>query len=407
MTQTDIDQAPIASKDVRRRPKNRKAQIANTAATAFSERGYHTVGVDEIAAELGISGPALYRHFPNKYALLLHATTMVADGMNSAIESALATAGDAPSDRLERVLLALIAETLENRRVCGTYRRESRYLEPADQAQLQSTVTVATEQVTTPISVLRPHLSADECAILAAGALSTIWSITAHRTALATRRATHLILGAATDVIHSDLPPLPDGAGEQRPPGLPVTSKRELLLAESVTIFDRRGYHESSIEEIGAAAGINASSVYRHFPSKADLLAAVFHRAADRLSAGAANALGSSSSQSEALGKLIDSYVDFAFRNPAVLSVYFNEAANLPRQERTNLHHIQRLYVDEWASLVATIRPTLTAPETRFLVHSALGLTLDVGRVVRFDPRHANQVAAMMRGVLFPVVNVR
>ena len=43
-------------------------------AELFCERGYHRVGIDEIAAVVGISGPAVYRHFPNKYAMLAHAT---------------------------------------------------------------------------------------------------------------------------------------------------------------------------------------------------------------------------------------------------------------------------------------------------------------------------------------------
>ena len=63
----------------RTRPKNRKAQIAAAAAEAFSERGYHAVGIDEIAAKVGISGPALYRHFPTKYALFVYTVNKPAD----------------------------------------------------------------------------------------------------------------------------------------------------------------------------------------------------------------------------------------------------------------------------------------------------------------------------------------
>src|SRR5690242_20360464 len=72
----------------RRRPKNRKAQIVRVAARAFSERGYHPVGVDEIAAEVGISGPALYRHFANKYALLVAAAEAGAQQLLDAAEAA-------------------------------------------------------------------------------------------------------------------------------------------------------------------------------------------------------------------------------------------------------------------------------------------------------------------------------
>ncbi|WP_171166281.1 TetR family transcriptional regulator [Streptomyces sp. I05A-00742] len=40
------------------------------AARLFAERGFHGVGVDEIGAAVGISGPGLYRHFAGKDAML-------------------------------------------------------------------------------------------------------------------------------------------------------------------------------------------------------------------------------------------------------------------------------------------------------------------------------------------------
>lgn len=54
---------------IRRRPKNRRAQIAATSAAAFGSLGYHGVSMEDIAARLGISSAALYRHYPSKYAL--------------------------------------------------------------------------------------------------------------------------------------------------------------------------------------------------------------------------------------------------------------------------------------------------------------------------------------------------
>ena len=46
-----------------RRAPTRREQILKEAARLFAERGFHGVGVDEIGAAVGISGPGLYRHF--------------------------------------------------------------------------------------------------------------------------------------------------------------------------------------------------------------------------------------------------------------------------------------------------------------------------------------------------------
>ncbi|MEO5711601.1 MAG: TetR/AcrR family transcriptional regulator [Nocardioidaceae bacterium] len=48
----------------------RREQILETAARLFAERGFHGVSVVELGAACGISGPALYKHFPSKDAVL-------------------------------------------------------------------------------------------------------------------------------------------------------------------------------------------------------------------------------------------------------------------------------------------------------------------------------------------------
>lgn len=55
--------------------KQRKQQILDQAASMFADRGFHGVSVHDIGAACGISGPALYRHFDSKDAIL--AATLV------------------------------------------------------------------------------------------------------------------------------------------------------------------------------------------------------------------------------------------------------------------------------------------------------------------------------------------
>jgi AcrR family transcriptional regulator len=48
----------------------RRQQIIEVAAELFAERGFHGVSIYDIGAAMGISGPALYKHFASKDALL-------------------------------------------------------------------------------------------------------------------------------------------------------------------------------------------------------------------------------------------------------------------------------------------------------------------------------------------------
>jgi AcrR family transcriptional regulator len=49
---------------------SRRDQILETAAELFASRGYHGVSVADLGAACGITGPALYKHFASKQAVL-------------------------------------------------------------------------------------------------------------------------------------------------------------------------------------------------------------------------------------------------------------------------------------------------------------------------------------------------
>ena len=50
---------------------SRREQILGTAAELFAKRGFHGVSVADLGAAVGISGPALYKHFPSKDDLVV------------------------------------------------------------------------------------------------------------------------------------------------------------------------------------------------------------------------------------------------------------------------------------------------------------------------------------------------
>ena len=52
------------------RARSRREQILAVAAQLFARHGFHGVSIADLGAAVGVSGPALYRHFPGKEALL-------------------------------------------------------------------------------------------------------------------------------------------------------------------------------------------------------------------------------------------------------------------------------------------------------------------------------------------------
>jgi AcrR family transcriptional regulator len=53
-----------------RRKSDRRLQLLSAAGRLFAERGFPAVRLEDIGAAAGVSGPAIYRHFPNKESLL-------------------------------------------------------------------------------------------------------------------------------------------------------------------------------------------------------------------------------------------------------------------------------------------------------------------------------------------------
>lgn len=51
--------------------------------------------------------------------------------------------------------------------------------------------------------------------------------------------------------------------------------RRRQIVEAAMACFRRRGFHQTSMHEICAEAGISAGALYRYFPSKADIIFAI------------------------------------------------------------------------------------------------------------------------------------
>jgi TetR/AcrR family transcriptional regulator, fatty acid metabolism regulator protein len=54
--------------------------------------------------------------------------------------------------------------------------------------------------------------------------------------------------------------------------------RENLILQAAEEVLSEKGYHETSMDEIAARVGIAKGTVYLHFPSKEDLIFALFER---------------------------------------------------------------------------------------------------------------------------------
>lgn len=379
---------PQPADAVKRRPKDRKVQIAKASSDAFSESGYHAVSMEEIAARVGISAPALYRHSASKYDLFREAVLGLGQNLVKVTDLADAVPEDTdPRATLRALVDGLVETTINHRTAGGLFRWEGRYLNDTDQAELAAQTKLVHRRLHKPLTSIRPTLTSHERWTLSSATLSVIGSITDHRTALSPGEIRTVLAELAESMLNAQLPAAPahDKPMPSRPAVTPDAGPYEMLLHESMRLFNENGYRETSMEDIAAAIGIPVSGIYRYFPGKADILAASFRRAADRISGDISLALAQTTTPESALAKLVADYVARSFERPELAYVYYTERINLPPTDQTILHHIQRSTVESWSKLLLSARPGITPGHARCAVHASFTLAVDLGRLVRYD----------------------
>lgn len=377
---------PASGDMIRRRPKDRKAQIARASAEAFSTLGFHGVSMEAIASRVGISAPALYRHYTGKYELFRDAVLSLGQQLVDCTGFA-DDADDDPRLILQRLIASLIDTAMANRESGGLYRWEGRYLRGDDQATLIAQMRTVHHRIQRPLCVIRPELTSRQRWTHSTAALSVVGSIVDHRAKLPAIQVRALLAELADAVLTAELPGPHDDDGmvEADISVRTEPSRYEALLDESMRLFNLNGYRDTGMEDIASAVGMPASGIYRYFSGKSDILAAAFRRAADRLSADTAAITATIDDPEDALTAVIDLYVSRSFDRPELSYVYYSERLNMSAGDQKILRNMQRSTVEAWVALVVAVRQEWTPGQARFAVHAAMSLVIDLGRLMRYE----------------------
>ncbi|NGO78966.1 TetR/AcrR family transcriptional regulator [Streptomyces sp. YC504] len=110
----------------------RREQILKEAARLFAERGFHGVGVDEIGAAVGISGPGLYRHFAGKDAMLAELLVGISEQLLTGGKRRVAEGEGTPTELLDSLIEGHIDFALDDRPLITLHDRELDRLRDSD-----------------------------------------------------------------------------------------------------------------------------------------------------------------------------------------------------------------------------------------------------------------------------------
>ena len=184
----------------------------------------------------------------------------------------------------------------------------------------------------------------------------------------------------------------PDGQAAARlpdrtVPAAPTTRRtkgertREAIMAAATDHFRERGFRETSLGDIGAAAGVSGPAIYRYFKSKGELLSILIEEAAITWRETVDDVLNEDTPPMVTLERLIDAAVALQLENGNLRGVFHQEFRLLDDDTRRRLARTDRVTMAEWVHLLCEVRPGLTDEEARAAVLMVDGLLRSVSSV--------------------------
>jgi AcrR family transcriptional regulator len=106
-------------------------------------------------------------------------------------------------------------------------------------------------------------------------------------------------------------------------------ARRAAILDSALSVFSRRGYHASSIDDIAREAGVSKALIYEHFVSKQDLYAELLEQHAGELFSALAEAISEAGRDASArLAVGFESFYGFVEEHRIAWRMLFREATD-------------------------------------------------------------------------------
>ncbi|MET7303269.1 TetR/AcrR family transcriptional regulator [Embleya sp. NPDC005575] len=178
-----------------------------------------------------------------------------------------------------------------------------------------------------------------------------------------------------------------EGAGQAVPSKRKDARRnKETLLDAAAAVFVTSGV-EAPVRDIAAEAGVGLGTIYRHFPTRADLIVAVYRHQVDACADAGPTLLATSPCPRAALGQWINLFVDFLVTKHGLAAVLQADNAGF---EALHAHFLDRLVpvcaeLLEAAARAGEIRPDLDAYE---LMRGVGNLCIGADSDPHYDARH-------------------
>ena len=183
---------------------DRHASIVHEAAALFAERGFGGVSLEDIGGAVGISGPALYRHFASKQALLGAILVEVSERLLAGGRAVLATHAD-PDDELEAIIAFHVEFALRDADVIRVQDRDLASLSDGDRHTVRRLQREYVEVWIGILAAVHPDRDVDDLRVRAQACFGLINSTGHTMTAARSRPGEREVRGILQNMAHAAL----------------------------------------------------------------------------------------------------------------------------------------------------------------------------------------------------------
>lgn len=127
---------------------------------------------------------------------------------------------------------------------------------------------------------------------------------------------------------------------------------REDIVAAAGRMFADKGYHGTSMRDLGRELGLLGSSLYSHIDSKEDLLVEVVDEGARLFLDASDRAMAGDGGAEKKLRALIAGHVDVVLDHLDVVRTYLNEARMLDESHRTRVVSARDQYESRFREVI-------------------------------------------------------
>lgn len=182
------------------RPAPRRELVLTAAIELFRSRGFHGVGIDDIGASAGITGPGIYRHFANKHALLIAIFDRVLDGLSAGAQRILSESHD-DLESLSSLVEFHTTFVLDDRAIISVYHQEQRNLPEPDRRRIRRRQRAYLQKWVALLRNLHPALTDAEALALVQATIGLVSSPTMYESTLTREQLHSLLVGRARVVL--------------------------------------------------------------------------------------------------------------------------------------------------------------------------------------------------------------